>query len=93
MTEIFYTLQKEFSGKNTIRNLKKIGKFYPTLSEQFIDWICHYFNIEDRNNDKFKNKIIYNIESLGDYDRAIIDYMSGMTDNYIVKIYQEIVSF
>ena len=93
MTEIFYTLQKEFSGKNTIRNLKKIGKFYPTLSEQFIDWICHYFNIEDRNNDKFKNKIIYNIESLGDYDRAIIDYMSGMTDNYLVKIYQEIVSF
>lgn len=93
MTEIFYTLQREFNGKGTIRNLKKMGKYYPILSEEFIDWISHYFNVEERKNDNFKNEIIYNIESLEHYNRAIIDYMSGMTDNYIVKVYQEIVSF
>ena len=31
--------------------------------------------------------------NINNYSRAIIDYMSGMTDQYIVRIYNEIVSF
>ena len=39
------------------------------------------------------NKIVYNLESLEDYNRAIVDYMSGMTDIYIVKIYNELINY
>ena len=49
--------------------------------------------IEDRDEKQYANKIVYNLESLEDYNRAIVDYMSGMTDQYIVRIYNEIVSF
>ena len=93
MNEIFYTLKKQYDGKNTFKNLKKLKRYYPNLSEEFTGWLTNYTDIEERDNINFKNKIIYNIENIHDYDRAIIDYMSGMTDNYIVKIYNEIVSF
>ena len=39
------------------------------------------------------NKIIYDLENEQDYSKAIMDYMSGMTDQYITQIYHEIVSF
>lgn len=93
INEIFYTLKKEFQGDLTIRNLKKMGRYYPKLSEEFIDWLSNYTNIKERNESEYKNKIIYDLNNLKDYERAIIDYMSGMTDNYIVKTYNEIVSF
>lgn len=93
MNEIFYTLKREYNGENTIRNLKKMGRYYPVLSEEFVGWLANYTNIKERDDDDFKSKIIYNLNNLKDYERAIIDYMSGMTDNYIVKIYNEIVSF
>ena len=41
----------------------------------------------------YDNKIIYNLENLEDYNRAIVDYMSGMTDIYIVKIYNELINY
>ena len=93
MNEIFYTLKKEYNGENTIRNLKKMGRYYPVLSEEFIGWLANYTNIKERVEENYKNKIIYDLKNEKDYCRAIIDYMSGMTDNYIVKIYNEIVSF
>ena len=93
INEIFYTLKKEFQGDLTIRNLKKMGRYYPKLSEEFIDWLSNYTNIKERNESEYKNKNIYDLNNLKDYERAIIDYMSGMTDNYIVKTYNEIVSF
>lgn len=93
MSEIFYTLKNEFNGENTIQNLKKMGRYYPTLSNEFIGWLSNYSLIKERKNEEYNNKIIYNLNNLEHYERAIIDYMSGMTDNYIVKVYNEIVSF
>lgn len=93
MSEIFYTLKKEYNKGKTIDNLKKMGRYYPTLSLEFVGWLKNYSNVNLRDDSKFKSKIIYDINNLQDYERAIIDYMSGMTDKYIVKIYNEIVSF
>ncbi len=93
MNEIFYTLKKQYAGEHTIRNLKRMGRYYPTLSEEFIGWLTNYTDIKERDNNLYKNKIVFHLENKEDYNRAIIDYMSGMTDNYIVKIYNEIVSF
>lgn len=93
MIEIFYTLKREFNGKKTIQNLKEMGNYYPNLSYEFTNWLSNYALTEDRKEEKYNNTIIYNLENLKDYCRAIIDYMSGMTDNYIVQIYNEIVCF
>lgn len=93
MTEIFYTLKREWNGKSTIFNLKRMKRYYPTLSFEFTNWLSNYANTEDRKSELYNNKIIYDLNNLEDYCRAIIDYMSGMTDNYIVQVYNEIVSF
>ena len=93
MTEIFYTLKKEWNGKSTIFNLKRMKRYYPNLSYEFVNWLSEYSLTDDRKPELYNNKVIYNLENLEDYCRAIIDYMSGMTDNYIVQVYNEIVSF
>lgn len=93
INEIFYTLKNEFAGKNTIKNLKKMKRYYPNLSSEFIEWLSRYFNIEERDTNIYRNKLLYDLSNLEDYERAIINYISGMTDQYIINVYNEIVSF
>lgn len=93
MNEIFYTLRNEFNGKYTIYHLKKLARYYPKLASEFVSWLANYAQTEDRIENAYQNKIIYNLEDSKDYCRAIIDYISGMTDLYIIEIYNEIVRF
>ena len=39
-----------------------------------------------RKEEKYNNKILYDINKKEDYIRAILTYISGMTDNYIIKV-------
>lgn len=93
MNEIFYCLKNEFNGKRTIYDLKKLGRYYPKLSSEFVSWLANYAMTEDRMAENYNNQIIYHLENSEDYTRAIIDYMAGMTDQYMIEIYNEIVHF
>lgn len=93
MNEIFYVLKNEFKPHKTIQNLKNMERYYPNLSKEFVKWLSNYALTEDRIEEKYNNKIIYDLDNEKDYSRAIIDYMSGMTDKYIVQVYNEITSF
>lgn len=91
LTEIFETLAKFYNGKNTIEELNKFKKYYPTLITSFKDWLYTYCNIRTDNN--LKNEIIFDIENQNDYYKGIIYYISGMTDNFAIDIYNEIIGF
>ena len=93
MNEIFVVLKNEFDGENTIRNLKKLKKYYPELSAEFIGWLSNYSEIDERDDDAYNNKIIFDVTKEEDYKKAIIIYLSGMTDKYIVKMYNTLISF
>lgn len=93
MNEIFYALKNEYNGVNTVKNIKRMKRYYPVLSAEFADWLETYSNCAERENDKYFNKVVYDLNDINQYSRAIIDYMSGMTDQYIVRTYNEIVSF
>ena len=93
INEVYYTLKNEFDEKNTIRNLKKLKRYYPNLSEEFVKWLSNYAETEERIEENYNNKIIYDLTNVKDYEKAIIDYISGMTDQYIISVYNEIVSF
>ena len=93
MNEIFCTLRNEFEGKRTIYNLKKMARYYPNLSKKFVEWLADFAETEDRVKSNYDNKILYNLEKSEDYSRAIVDYISGMSDKYIVQVYDEIVRF
>lgn len=93
MNEIFYTLKKAYNGTSTVKTIRKMKRYYPFLSEEFSNWLETYSNSIDRNEDNYCNKVIYDLNDINNYLKSIIDYMSGMTDQYIVRIYNEIVSF
>lgn len=93
INELFYALRNEYNGKATIKNLHKMERYYPVLASEFAGWLSNYALTEDRVSKEYDNKIIYNLDSLEDYNRAIVDYMSGMTDLYIVKIYNELINY
>lgn len=93
INELFYALRNEYNGKATIKNLHKMQRYYPVLASEFAGWLSNYANTEDRNTKEYDNKIVYDLENLEDYNKAIVDYMSGMTDIYIVQIYNELINY
>ena len=50
-----------------------------------------YWNTERQESNK--NKVVFNIENEKDICQAIIYYISGMTDNYAIDIFNKIVRF
>ncbi len=93
---IAVTLSSYFEKENTIYNLKKDEVFYPVLCSTFKEWLLKYSNVlseSERKNKKLLNKIIYDIKSHNDYNTAVIDFISGMTDSYSIKMFNEIVNF
>lgn len=89
LEEIFMTLYNGFDGNNTIERLKEKQAIYPKLIGGFIDWAMYYL----KGNKKGINTKLYNFEEKKDYAKAIIHYISGMTDKYAIDIYNEIISF
>lgn len=90
------TLLNYYDGKNSIDNIKTDEKFYPLLCSTFSDWLIKYSNAVDNNvrkSKKFINKVIYDINSKKDYDTAVIDFISGMTDSFAIKMFNEIITF
>ena len=85
LNTIYNVLKKYFTNK------EKIRRMYPHIVNEFEDWLKMYWN-EERNN-ICKNKVIFDIKNEKDCYKAIIYYISGMTDNYAIKIYNEIIGF
>lgn len=92
LNTIYETLKNTFNGISTLKELHKLSKYYPNLACNFKEWLENYWNLRGENN-KLKNKIIFNMENEKDFYKAIILYISGMTDNYAMEIFNEIISF
>ena len=95
INDIFDFLLAHYDSYNTIHKLSKYSKFYPTATLDFSDWLVKYSNIDEKTHKlrKYRNTLIYNIEDMMDYKQAIIDFISGMSDNYAIKIYKELTEF
>lgn len=89
LEEIFMILYKLYSVENTIEKLKEKENIYPKLIAGFIDWLNMYIK---ENKDGINNKL-YDLSNKKDYAKAIIHYISGMTDKYAIDMYNEIISF
>ena len=93
INEVYFCLREMYDGENTFNKLKKMGRYYPILSREFIDWLKNYTKSKERDDTIYKNKIIYDLNNPSDYYKAVLDYIAGMTDNYIIEVYNEIVCF
>lgn len=91
MNELFSLLKSAYDGENTIKNLRKMKRFYPELATEFIGWLSNYTEIDERVPEQYKNKIVFDITKEKDYSKAILTYLSGMTDKYAVKMYNSLI--
>ena len=91
--QIYDKLKNCFDEENTGANIQKLNKFYPKLSNGFYDFLQNYTDFGNREEIKLKNKVIFDITNKEDFYSSILTYISGMTDNYAIEIYNEIISF
>ncbi|MGN0726063.1 MAG: deoxyguanosinetriphosphate triphosphohydrolase family protein [Treponema sp.] len=74
-------------------------KNYPNLSKTFEDWLIKYSdykvqNIPDRKRIlKYDTKPIFSVFDNDSFQKCIIEYISGMTDQFAINVYNEIISF
>ena len=77
--------------KSTYSNREYGMKICKELVLNFEDWLKNYTYMQRNENNK--NEAVFDLNSEKDYCRAIIYYISGMTDNYAIDMYNKIIEF
>ena len=93
LNEIYDTLKNCFDGKNTLNSIKSLSKVSKLLSDSFSGFYRQYYDCGDRDLLHLKNYIFFNVDSEVDYSRCILYYISGMTDNFAIDVYNDIIGF
>ncbi|MCF0125715.1 MAG: HD domain-containing protein [Clostridia bacterium] len=93
INRIYDVLNECYNGAETGNILEQQKIFYPNLITNFQEWIEKYWNLTNRSDSRLKNKIIFDMNNKIDYQKAIIYYISGMTDNFAISCYNEIIKF
>lgn len=92
---IFSTSSDFYKKKDTLTGLKKYEKEYPLLISTFSDWLIKYSDsdIKKKKFHKYENEILFKMNSTKDYLLSTIYYISGMTDSFAIKVFDELTSF
>ena len=77
--------------RESYNNRIKAEKICPELLYNFEEWLANYWNLERASTNK--NDVIFDVKDEKDYCKAIIYYISGMTDNYAIDMYNKIIKF
>jgi dGTPase len=74
--------------------LSRLDNEYEELTKYFRKWLVKHSNIYKEREPKYEEvKVIYNIENLPEYKRAVLDFIASMTDTFAIKLFGEIISF
>lgn len=79
----------------TVEKIEAKLKNYPSLEEVFSEWMIKYSNLDEDSKKSlgFYNKTIYDIQNKNQYIKAVIDFIAGMTDNFAIKVFEELTRF
>ena len=83
INEIYSTIKNNYGKKDKSVN--------PEVIESFEKCLSNYWNL--KRNDTNKNDFIFDMKNERDFCKAIIYYISGMTDNFAIETYNKIVGF
>jgi len=79
--------------------MDKCLKYAPNLSKTFINWLIKYTNYKPKGNEDAKEKMhfmtkeVFDVNDAESFEKCVIEYISGMTDQYAITVYEEIISF
>lgn len=93
LNEIYATLKSSFNGKSAFSSIQSLQKFYPKLYKEFEGFLYAYYNFPDRDSLNFRNKVLFDDSNERDFCQSILFFISGMTDNFAMEIYDEIIGF
>lgn len=101
ITQIFLFLLDTFDGRHSWNALDKKEKSCPLLIKSFKAWLAKYCDSTIVPDGEFKeialkcenNKIYKTIPNKKIYVRAILDYISGMTDSFAIKAFNELLTY
>ena len=101
ITQIFNTLLETYDGKYSWVALEKEKRFYPILITSFEKWLARYCLPEIMPEGELqklalncKNEKIYGaLETKKIYIQSILDYISGMTDRFAIKVFTELLTY
>lgn len=94
INRIYNTLKNLYGGSESeiIEKFNQYEVFYPQIVSQFRDWLNKYWNLNKRENCNLENKIVFELNEK-DFCKAIIEFIAGMTDNFAIDVYNEIIRF
>ncbi|MBE6650901.1 MAG: HD domain-containing protein [Ruminococcaceae bacterium] len=90
INQIYELLSETWNGIYTFDELRRLSVYYPQIAERFTTWLIGYTEMRSA---EYKNDIIFDIGNEKEYKKAIITYISGMTDKFAIDTYNEIISF
>lgn len=101
INQIFEVLFNTYSEGKFWSKLEEKKRFSPNLIDAFEKWLALYCNKEIIERDDLKllaetalNKKIYgNMEDEKIYIAAILDFISGMTDRFAIKVFNELLTY
>jgi dGTPase len=93
LNSLFNVLLKFYDGINTIDYIiENYLEIYPELSKTFIRKLERYSDLggKQEREETLRNVVLYSLEDKQDYIMAIIDYLSSMTDQFAIKMFDEL---
>ena len=101
ITQLFEVLLDAYRGEETIAELRKRAEVYPELMNAFADWLSKFCepqlnlfeNVNEHTVQCMNRKIYGTLETEQIYIQAILDYISGMSDNYCIKVFNELITY
>jgi dGTPase len=90
-----YYVTSTHTSKTLLEVLKQDEKQYPKTITSFSHWLIKYSNMPDVIRPKeYQNQVIYDfMKDDQAIIKSIIDFLSGMSDAYIIQIFNELISF
>lgn len=101
INQLFDLLYQTYDGSHSWSMLDELKNHYPLLVVSFEKWLAKYCDIEIVPKGELKEealrcenqKIYGKLETKEIYVQAIIDFISGMTDRFAVKSFNELITY
>lgn len=99
--QLFNMLYEQYDERHTLSKLESIKKYYPSFVSSFEIWLARYCDVSIISSPELRKialvcentKIYGMLENEQLYVQAIIDYISGMTDRFAVKSFNELITY
>jgi dGTPase len=101
INQIFDVLMKTYDGKHSWSLIEEEKKYYPVLMNSFEKWLARYCYTEIIPKGDLltialdcENKKIYGkLQDQKIYASAVLDFISGMTDRFAIKVFNELLTY